>query len=138
VTDLKITLNAYAVIQRKMFWDGNYDWQTITTLMIPEKERKYFFVDPNTRDLEKKLIQGLTDLDFLPVITQVKTSYDLTKDKDSLEQLKDILSDVYVELQDVKANIDDDELKEFVEHIDTELVSAAKIVATMKKEDLQK
>jgi len=133
MTDLKITMNAYAVIERKKFWDGNYDWQTINTLMIPEKERKYFFVDTNTFKLEYKLVQGLTDLDFLPVITRVKTSYDLSKDKDSLEQLKDILSDIYVELQDVKANIDDDELKEFVEHIDAELVSAAKIVAAMKE-----
>jgi len=133
MTDLKITLNAYAVIERKKFWDGNYDWQTITTLMIPEKERKYFFVDPNTQDLEKKLIQGLTALDFFSVTTRVKTSYDISKDKDSLAQLKDILSNVYVELQDVKANTEDDELLDLLQHMDSELVTAAKVVAAIDK-----
>jgi len=133
VTDLKITLNAYAVISRKKFWDGNYDWQTINTLMIPEKERKYFFVDPNTRDLEKKLVEGLSNLIFLPVITRVKTSYDISKDKDSLAQLKDILSNVYVELQDVKANTEDDELLDLLQHMDSELVTAAKVVAAIDK-----
>jgi len=131
VTDLKITMNAYAVIERKKFWDGNYDWQTITTLMIPEKERKYFFVEPNTRDLEKKLIQGLTDLDFLPVIARVKNSYDASKEP--LAELKDLLIDIYTELQDVKANTEDDELLDLLQHMDAELVSAAKIVAAMKE-----
>ena len=131
MTDLKITMNAYAVIERKKFWDGNYDWQTITTLMIPEKERKYFFVEPNTRDLEKKLIQGLTDLDFLPVIARVKNSYDASKEP--LAELKDLLIDIYTELQDVKANTEDDELLDLLQHMDAELVSAAKIVAAMKE-----
>ena len=131
MTDLKITMNAYAVIERKKFWDGNYDWQTINTLMIPEKERKYFFVDTNTFKLEYKLVQGLTDLDFLPVITRVKNSYDASKEP--LAELKDLLIDIYTELQDVKANTEDDELSDLLQHMDAELVTAAKVVAAIEK-----
>ena len=131
MTDLKITMNAYAVIARKKFWDGNYDWQTINTLMIPEKERKYFFVDTNTFKLENKLIQGLASLDFLPVISQVKNSYDVSKEP--LAELKDLLIDIYTELQDVKANTEDDELSDLLQHMDAELVTAAKVVAAIEK-----
>lgn len=131
MTDLKITMNAYAVIERKKFWDGNYDWQTINTLMIPEDQRKHFFVDPNTRDLEKKIVEGLSNLDFLPVIAQVNNSYDTSKEP--LAELKGLLIDIYTELQDVKANTEDDELSDLLQHMDAELVTAAKVVAAIEK-----
>ncbi len=135
MTDLKITLNAYAVIERNKFWQGECSWSTIKTVMIPEEQRKHFFIDPNTNSLENKLQQRLTEIDFLPVITQVKNSYDVSKEP--LEELKDLLMTIYVELQDVKANTEDDKLLDLLQHIDSELVTAAKIVAAIMKEEDQ-
>ena len=134
MTDLKIDLNAYAVIQRKKLWDGNYSWQTINMLMIPEKQRAHFFVDSDTLDLEQKIIHGLQSIDFLPVITITKT-HGFSKDihvKNPMEKLADLLISLYTELQDVKAN-SDEELLDLLDFMDSELVDAAKIVAQLKK-----
>ncbi len=135
MTNLKITLSAYAVIQRKKFWDGNYDWATIKTVIDPQTNCFEFFIDSHTDKLEEKLKEGLKLLDFSPVLTQVKTSYDFKKDP--LEELKDLLMTIYAELQDVKANTEDDELLDLLQHMDSELVTAAKIVAAIKKEEVQ-
>ncbi|MGC9781752.1 MAG: hypothetical protein HZR80_21100 [Candidatus Heimdallarchaeota archaeon] len=76
-------------------------------------------------------------MDFSPVITRVKTSYDVSKEP--FEELKDLLMTIYTELQDVKANTEDDELLDLLQHMDSELATAAKIVAALKKkEDLDK
>lgn len=137
MTDLKITLSAYAVIQRKNFWDGNYDWETINTIIDPKTNCTEFFIDSHTVKLEEKLKAGLKQLDFSPVITRVKTSYDVSKEP--FEELKDLLMTIYTELQDVKANTEDDELLDLLQHMDSELATAAKIVAALKKkEDLDK
>ncbi|MHA1880189.1 MAG: hypothetical protein ACTSYG_07305 [Candidatus Heimdallarchaeota archaeon] len=134
MTDLKITLNVYACIQRKKMWDKTFDWQTIQTIMLPEEKRPGFLVDAHTLNLEKKLQEGLQQLDFLPVITQVKDSLDIAEKK-TIEELKDLLSSLYAELQDVKANVEDDELLELLEYMDSELVSVAKIVSQLPEED---
>ncbi len=136
MTDLKITLSAYAVIQRKKFWDGNYAWETINTIIDPKTNCFEFFTDAQTIKLEEKLKEGLKQLDFSPVITRVKDSYD--SKKEPLEELKDLLMTLYAELQDVKANTEDDKLLlDLLQHMDSELVTAAKIVAALKKEEVQ-
>ncbi|RLI70135.1 MAG: hypothetical protein DRP02_08830 [Candidatus Gerdarchaeota archaeon] len=135
MTDLKITLNVYACIQRKKMWDKTFDWQTIQTIMLPEEKRPGFLVDAHTLNLEEKLREGLQKLNFLSVITRVKDSFD--SKNPSLEALRDLLLSLYVELQDAKNNTDDDELLELLQHMDAELVAAAKIVAKLedKKND---
>ena len=131
MADLKISLNAYAVIQRKKLWQGGYSWITIKTLMIPEQARKHFYIDPNTHQLEEKIVSGLQKIDFLPVITRVKSAYEYQA-IEPLDQLKHLLSSIYTELQDVKANTEDDELQDLLQHMDSELVTAAKIVTLLK------
>ncbi len=136
MTDLKITLSAYAVIQRKKFWDGNYAWETINTIIDPKTNSTEFFIDSHTVKLEEKLKAGLKQLDFLQIITRVKASYDITKEP--LEELKDLLMTIYAELQDVKANTEDDDLlQDLLQHMDSELVTAAKVAAALKKEEDQ-
>ena len=136
MTDLKITLSAYAVIQRKKMWDGHYSWETIDTVIDPKTNCTEFFIDSHTEKLEEKLKAGLKQLDFLPVITRVKTSHGISNKP--LEELKDLLMTIYTELQDVKTNTEDDELlQDLLQHMDSELVTAAKIVAALKKTEVQ-
>jgi len=132
MTDLKITLNAYAVIEHLKHWCGSVSYETINTIMIPQEKRLHFFVDPDTLDLEKKLVEGLSSLDFSQVITRLKLSYEYKEEP--LDALKDLLLDIYTELQDVKANIDDEELSDLLTHMDAELVSAATIITKIMEE----
>lgn len=55
------------------------------------------------------------------------------------EELKDLLMTIYTELQDVKVNTEDNELlQDLLQHMDSELITAAKIVAALKKKEDQK
>lgn len=118
-------------------WDGHYDWVTIDTVIDPLTNCTEFFVDPHTEKLEEKLKAGLKQLDFLPVITRVKTSHGITNEP--LGELKDLLMTIYTELQDVKVNTEDNELlQDLLQHMDSELITAAKIVAALKKKEDQK
>ncbi|HUT80678.1 MAG TPA: hypothetical protein VMZ29_05685, partial [Candidatus Bathyarchaeia archaeon] len=71
-------------------------------------------------------------LDFSQVITRLKLSYEYKEEP--LDALKDLLLDIYTELQDVKANIDDEELSDLLTHMDAELVSAATIITKIMEE----
>jgi len=62
MTDLKIILNAYATIKRKKSYRDTISYETITSVMLPDEQQLHFFIDPDTLDLEKKLVEGLSKI----------------------------------------------------------------------------
>jgi len=71
-----------------------------------------------------------------PCLKQQKEKEEKINQRD--EELKDLLMTIYTELQDVKANTEDDEmLQDLLQHMDSKLVTAAKIVASLKKKEVR-